>query len=212
MDSLSARILAAIIGIVLIGNTAGVAFLLAERLSQPSVQSSTTSAPIPQTPAVATASADWASLQAEVADLRQRLEAKVVTESQSTPKPKAIVATGARENTIFMGSGSTANRDWTTIDSAAVTVDTAQYGSITEVRFEAALSIISGEVYARLAEKGTSAVYYESQLTHNRSTSEWKTSVPLTMLSGKHTYVVQLRSSNGERANLDGARLKILSR
>lgn len=203
MDSVTAKILIAIAALLLLGNTAAVAYLLASPKSLPAEPGT----PVFLTQPAASPAAELTKLQASVDDLAARLSALENKQAPPTSRPTAATV---KETLLYLGTGSTTSREWTNIESAAVTVDTAQYGTIQEVRFEAALSIISGEVYARLADKTSGAVYYDSQVSHNKSSSEWKTSSPIKLAAGKHTYVVQLRSSNGERANLDGARLKIM--
>jgi hypothetical protein len=45
---------------------------------------------------------------------------------------------------------------------------------------------------------------------HNTSTGTWKTSSALQLPNAAHQYVVQIKSSNGERAQLLGARVRIV--
>lgn len=163
---------------------------------------------LPETPVLtpvplATTSADWQTSLAEI-------EARLETLEKRSPAPISKPTNGIKETFLYMGTGSSTSRDWTTIDSASITFNPAIYGNIKEIRFEAGLSIIGGEASARLLNKSTGAVYYDSTVQHNKSTSEWKTSAPIYLPTGNATYAVQLRSSSGERANLDGARLKIM--
>jgi len=162
--------------------------------------------PLTPSPVVATVSSQVLQLEEKVTTLEERL---LILENKKSVSSSAVKS-GVRENFLYLGTGSSTNRDWTNIDAASITFDTQSYGKIKEIRFEAALSIISGEVQARLINKTTGAVYYDSTVMHNKSTSEWKTSSPISLPSGNNQYVVQLRSSNNERASLDGSRLKIL--
>lgn len=143
-------------------------------------------------------------------DTLEEIETRLDTLEKRSPAPAAKQTNGIKETFLYMGTGSSVSREWTTIDSASITFNPLTYGTIKEIRFEAGLSIISGEVSARLLNKSTGAVYYDSTVIHNKSQSEWKTSPPIYLPTGNATYAVQLRSSNGERANLDGARLKIM--
>lgn len=145
-------------------------------------------------------------LASQAAELEKRL---TLLENKKVPASNTI-KNAARETVLYMGTGSSTSRDWTAIDAAGITFDISSYGKVKEVRFEAALSIISGEVSARLMNKTTGAVYYNSAVMHNKSSSEWRTSSAIQLPSGNNQYVVELRSSNNERANLDGSRLKIL--
>ena len=109
-----------------------------------------------------------------------------------------------------MGSGSTVSREWVDINSALVKVDTSKYSSIKEIRFETSLSILGGEVSVRLKNKTTGGVFYDSTMSHNTSTSTWKTSAPLSLPNGEFEYIVQLKSSSGELAKVEGSRIKII--
>jgi hypothetical protein len=117
---------------------------------------------------------------------------------------------GTKEYDIFLGSGSTLNREWTDITSADAVIDAQKYGKIKEVRFEAALSIVGGEAHARLVNKTTNNTYVNSEVVNNTSESLWKTSSPLTLHNGSAEYFVQVYSTSGERASLDGARIRII--
>lgn len=114
------------------------------------------------------------------------------------------------EYTLYIGSGSTNKRDWTTIDAASITIDTHNYQNIKAVYFESGLSVIGGEVYARLINTGSDLPNYSSALKHNNQTATWKTA-QINLDDGNHTYAVQLRTSSGETAQLTGARIRIIA-
>jgi hypothetical protein len=156
-------------------------------------------------PILATRAGELTLLEEKTSELENRLDALEKKKPSNAPTSKTV----ARETVLYMGTGSSTSRDWTTIDAAGLTLDTSSYGKIKEVRFEAALSIISGEAEARLINKTTGAVYHNSTVMHNKSTSEWKTSSAIHLPTGNYQYVVQIRSSNNEHASLDGSRLKI---
>ena len=117
-------------------------------------------------------------------------------------------ATNVKEQTVYLGSGSSASTNWTDISSAAIELNSVNYAGVKRVVFEATLSIIGGEVSARLKNKTSSNIIYQSQVTHNTSTATQKLSSSFGLDSGSNTYVVQLRSSSGESAILNGARLR----
>ncbi len=156
-------------------------------------------------------SAQTAALQSEVSSLKNQLtslEKKV----DALPRTQTKVVTSAsatREYLIFLGSGSTLNRDWTVIPGAGVTLDLSSYKNIKSINFEAGLSIVSGESYARLYDQTTRTPYAISEVMNNTSGGTWITSPSFALPSGSHYYTVQLKSSNGEPAQLIGARLKI---
>jgi hypothetical protein len=134
----------------------------------------------------------------------------VVTKKETVEKIiSAPAATITREYDVYLGSGSTTNREWTDIDSAVAEINTSKYSNITKVIFQASLSIIGGEVQARVKNKTTGAIYHLTEITHNSSVSTWKNSQPFTLTTGNNQYIVQLKSSSSENAILDGARIKI---
>lgn len=179
-------------------------FLEQRRPTEPTPAQRIETTPIPAASPTSTSSADYTETFEQIEERLAALENRPTT----TVTPKT--STGVKETFLYMGTGSTTSREWVTIDSASITFNPATYGKVKEIRFEAALSIISGEVSARLINTTTGAIYYDSSVTHNKSASEWKTSGAISLPPGNATYAVQLRSSNGERASLDGARLKIV--
>src|SRR5690606_10643609 len=85
------------------------------------------------------------SLQAQIASFGSAPVSKPAT----TTTPSAP----SREYYVPLGSGSTSNRDWTPLTSGgAVTFDPRNYQPIKAVYFEAAGSIIGGEVHAVLVD------------------------------------------------------------
>lgn len=122
----------------------------------------------------------------------------------NTPAPPQI-----REQTIFIGSGSSSDTNWRDIDTASIELNSYNYPSVRRVVFEATLSILGGEAGARLINKTTGEVIYPSAVSHNTSTATTKLSGSFNLESGSNIYIVQLRSSSNEMAVLDGARLRM---
>lgn len=132
------------------------------------------------------------------------------TASSTTKKVTTSSSVGSqKEYIIYLGTGSTNHRDWTTIDSAFVALDTSKYQHISAVYFEAGLSVIGGEVYARLIDADIGAVV-SSEIMHNTQTSTWK-STQFSLKSGNHTYVVQIKSSSGDDVTMSGSRIRIIA-
>ncbi len=163
------------------------------------------STPLPAIPTVpSTQAADLTALTQRVTALEQKA-------SQKPPMTEKVVkvASNVKEVTIFLGSGGTNNRDWTDIPSALSTVNLNNYTHVKAIYFEAALSIIGGEAHARLVNASTGAIYFNSEVWNNTSSSVWETSQPLFLPTGTSQYSVQLKSTSGEHASLDGSRLHI---
>lgn len=153
-----------------------------------------------------------ATLSAHVQQLDREFQALLEDNStQETPAQRTSAPqSSVKETLVFMGSGSSSSTNWTNISSAQVTINTAQFPPIKEVRLEAALSILGGEAHARLVRTDGTATYLASEVMHNTSTSTWVTSAPFSIAAGNVSYTIQVRSTSNERVNLDGARLKLI--
>ena len=91
----------------------------------------------------------------------------------------------------------------------AVQLNASDYPSDVHAVFEASLSIVGGEVWARLKNTTTGAILSVTEIFNNSATATWKTSGNWQLHSGNNNYVVQLKSSSGETANLSSARIRI---
>lgn len=149
------------------------------------------------------------SLQASISSLLARISQLEQSSGQNstTAKPPSTPIV-FQPQVIYLGSASTTKHEWT--DSGIeVMLNTADYPADVSVVFEAGLSIIGGEAWARLTNKTSGAIISITEVSHNTNTVTWKTSPPFKLHPGNNTYVVQLRSTSGETAKLSGARLKI---
>ncbi len=167
----------------------------------------------PQTPDNNTLSA----LQATVSSLLKRLEVLEVEQNlASSPQPQAdqapveaqAVKTVFQTQVLYLGSGSTTERDWTET-GAQIWLNSASYPSGVQAVFEAGLSIMGGEAWARLKNKTTGAIISVSEVFHNSSLVTWKGSGSFKLHPGNNLYVVEIKSSSGETANLAGSRLQL---
>lgn len=131
------------------------------------------------------------------------------TPPESAPEP-AVQASYPREVFVPLGSGSTSSTEFVTISSAQATVNSDLYGTIEGVYLEASLHVVNGYVRVRLKDTTNGAVYFDQEIKHNSSTPAWKASSALSLGSGSHTYVVQMKSDVGEVGSMDGARLRIV--
>jgi len=133
----------------------------------------------------------------------------------TTIKKQSVVVAPAKSqtktSTLYIGSGSTDNRDWVLLPSATITIDPSQYSHIKEVRFEAGLSILNGEAHARLYDLTTSTPYFATEVSNNTSAGAWQTSDAFQIPNATHQYSVQIKSTSGEMATLFGSRLQIVS-
>jgi len=157
-----------------------------------------------------------AALQATVAGLLQRLEVleagqniETLPESSPQASPEPSVAKAVfQAQVLYLGSGNTTERVWTET-GAQLWLSSANYPSGVQAVFEAGLSIIGGEAWARLKNKTTGAVISISEVFHNNNTVTWKTAPAFKLHPGNNLYVVEIKSSSDEVANLAGSRLQL---
>lgn len=173
------------------------------------------SLPIQPTPALidqsnpsAVDSTQLTALQTKITSLEQQL-AELQEKVNATPTPNSS-SSSVKEAWLPIGSGSTTSTDWTSVDSAIVTLDLGKYPAVKEAYWEGALSIIGGNASARLINQSGGGVISGSEISHNSSKSTWKTSAQLSLPAGKSTIVVQLRSSSSEKAELANSRLHLI--
>lgn len=151
-----------------------------------------------------------ASLQASLSSLLARvkqLEENSFTNSTS-PITSVINSIVFQPQVIFLGSASTQKREWTDA-GIEVTLNTADYPANVKAVFEAGLSIIGGEAWARLVNKTTGAVMSITEVSHNKNDTLWKRSPSFKLHSGSYTYKIQLKSTSEEITKLSGARIII---
>lgn len=148
-------------------------------------------------------------LEASLSSLLVRIEQLEQNQSKNstaaTPRSTTI---SFQKQVIYLGSTSTTNRDWTS-SGLEVILNNSDYPSDVGIVFEAGLSIVGGEAWARLTNKTTGAIINSSEISHGTNTTTWKSSPSFKLHTGSNTYVVELRSTSGEVANLSGARLVI---
>lgn len=141
-----------------------------------------------------------------IEEAQSEVKTPVVQQSSSNSNS----STAKKEYSIYLGEGSSYNREWETVQSTTISIDTRKYPGISAVYFESALSIVGGEAYAQLIEASSGSVISSSVLVNNNQSPTWK-SQQVNLQSGTHIYVVQLKSSSGELATLSGARIRIIA-
>lgn len=152
-------------------------------------------------------------LQASVAALLARVEYLESNQAASpaplaSSNPAASTANSFAPQSLYLGSGSTTSREWVETQ-AQIELNDADYPSAVIATFEASLSIVGGEAYARLKNKTTGAIISISEVMHNNNIPSTKASAGFKLHQGKNLYIVEIKSSSGETANLTGARLKL---
>lgn len=117
----------------------------------------------------------------------------------------------AKEYFIPLGSGSSSSTEWTDVAGAASTINTASYGRIKQVLFEATTSIPSGgqRIWVRLFNVTDKHPVWFSEMTTDVSIATLLVSSPITLDRGNKTYQVQIKTQLGNTTNLAQARIKI---
>jgi len=206
-------------GVIAVGVVVVVTWLVLEPANKPPIGVLTPSPVVINNPVPDNGT--LAALQATISGLLKRLEI-LEAEQGMVPSPQpeadrpvaeAVVSQSApktvfQTQVLYLGSASTTERDWTET-GAQVWLNSANYPAGVNAVFEAGLSIIGGEAWARLKNKTTGAIISASEVFHNNSTVSWKGSGAFKLHSGNNLYVVELKSTSGETANLSGSRLQL---
>ena len=153
----------------------------------------------------------------KIAELKEQLDEISGAVATLAADPKTITKTvtqtvstnSTKEYIIYLGSGSTTSRDWVEMEGTKTTINTANYPTIKNMEFQASLKIVGGEARARLKNKTTGAIYHDSEVMHNSSNTTWVSQTGLPLHGGNNEYIVELRSTSGELAQLEGARVRI---
>jgi hypothetical protein len=135
------------------------------------------------------------------------------TQAPATPTQSIITASPPlKEQTVYIGAGSSSSTSWTDINAAVIELNSANYSTVERVIFEATVSIVGGEASVRLKNKTSGGIIQESTVIHNNSSPTQKLSKSFSLNGGSNEYIVQLRSSSNEKVILDGARLRLFYR
>ena len=153
----------------------------------------------------------------KIAELKEQLDEISGAVATLAADPKTITKTvtqtvstnSTKEYIIYLGSGSTTSREWVEMEGTKTTINTANYPTIKNMEFQASLKIVGGEARARLKNKTTGAIYHDSEVMHNSSNTTWVSQTGLPLHGGNNEYIVELRSTSGELAQLEGARVRI---
>lgn len=126
--------------------------------------------------------------------------------------PLQNTAGQVKEYYVPFGSGSGSSTDWQDVAGLSASVDSAAYGNIKSVKFEASLHIPTGNETAsvRLFNSTDGHPVWNSELNFNGNTNSVLLVSPSVSLdSGSKTYKVQLKTQLQYSAVLDQSRLHI---
>ena len=141
--------------------------------------------------------------------------ASITSSPTPTVKPvsQAQAAPSVKEFFVPFGTGSNSSDDWQDVSGLKATIDTANYGSIKTVVFEASVRIPTGNetAYVRLFNATDKHPVWFSDVSLDGGTPQLLISKPVTLDSGNKTYQVQMKTSLKFQAFLDQARLHIIT-
>lgn len=129
----------------------------------------------------------------------------------STATNTAVVTQTGTYYIPLSGTGNTSSRDWVDIANTETVIDWSEYGPNRTITWDIYGRIFQGNGKARfrLYDKTNSVAVPGSDLETASETSAHLTSGPLTMWSGKNTYIVQALSLTGYTAYFESGRIKV---
>ncbi len=152
------------------------------------------------------------SCEAKIDELNQRIDALSATASPQSSALISPISQAAKEYYISLGSGTTKSNAWQDISGAEVAIDTANYPAIKSVTFEVFLAIptANGKVYAKLYNVTDKHDVWFSEVSSEGPTLT-KKEASVTLESGAKTYRVMGLSTLKYDANIENARLRIVT-
>lgn len=132
---------------------------------------------------------------------------KPVSSTQTQAQPLV------KEFFVPFGTGSNSSDDWQDVSGLRATLDTANYGNIKTVVFEATIRIPTGNetAYVRLYNATDKHPVWFSDVSLEGGTPQLLISKPITLDFGNKTYQVQMKTSLKYPAYLDQSRLHIIT-
>ena len=123
-------------------------------------------------------------------------------------------ALSAKEYYVPLGSGSGIAGEWEDVTGVAAYIDSASYGRIKQVTFEATTAIPAGgqRIWVRLYNVTDQHPVWYSEMTTDMSSATLLTSQPITLDKGNKLYQVQMKTQLKITTSLTQARIRITTR
>lgn len=123
------------------------------------------------------------------------------------------VSSAAKEYYVPLGSGSGATDDWADVTGASAYIDTASYGKLKAVTFEATVTVPSGsqKVYVRLYNATDKHPVWFSDVSTDLSGPVLLTSKGIVLDKGNKLYQVQMKTQLKNLTNLVQSRVRIMT-
>lgn len=149
------------------------------------------------------------SLETALVALQNRIEIL----ERATPAPNTQIQSSSKTPVyIPLGSGGTADgKNWFSMNGYQVSIDPADYPGYKTAQLEITMRLVEsvGEAHAQLYNSTDSRDVSSSSVSTTSDKAVLLTSTGFTLASGKKTYVVQLKSTQGYQIELQSARIKI---
>ena len=142
-------------------------------------------------------------VEAAVTDLKVRVSSLEKGGSSTTNKPATVY--------IPLGSGGQAgDRNWINIDNYGISIDPAEYPGYASMQLEVNFRLTqkSGTGYARLISVADGSAI-SSEVSTTLDTLGWQTSSTFKLPSGKKSYTLQTKSTEGVDIQIESARIKV---
>lgn len=119
----------------------------------------------------------------------------------------------AQEYFVPLGTGSTSASDWTDVVGMQANIDSTLYKKIKSVVLEATISIPTGNetAYLKLFNQTDKHPVWFSDVSVTGGTTQLVVSSPITLDSGSKTYQIQAKTSLSYPANINQARIHIIT-
>ncbi|MDO8573868.1 MAG: hypothetical protein Q7R77_03910 [Candidatus Daviesbacteria bacterium] len=145
------------------------------------------------------------SLESAVTDLKARI---AILEKSTTSSQNS----SAKSSTVYipLGSGgASGDKNWISHDNYGATIDPAEYPGYSTMQLEVNFRMVqkSGTAYARFYNVTDSSA--KEQVSTTSDAFSWQTSFGFTLSSGKKTYTLQTKSTEGTEIQLQSARIKV---
>ena len=136
-------------------------------------------------------------------------------ESKAAPATTTIIQNSVpKESFITFGTGSSSSENWQDIGGAQAYIDRANYPGIKIATFEASIHVPTGNQTADVRLYNATdkhPVWFSEMHFDGGSTAKLLTSQPIKLDSGNKLYIVQIKTQLKYPANLDSARLRIVT-
>ena len=137
----------------------------------------------------------------------------IAYQSSAPSNSNASSSNSLRQFSVSLGSGTNATTTWTSVPGVAAYINTAQYGTIQSVTFQASLFVPTGNqiAYVQLYDATNQHPVWFSTMSMSGGSAQLLISSPITLDPGNNLYEVQVMSQLGFPTNLVQSSVNIVS-